>query len=105
MIEVNVIDRNGDQHTIQTDYAQTVMEAIRDEGLDDLIGQCGGCCSCATCHVYVDPTWAAKTGSANEEEGFIISSSAHSTDHSRLSCQINLSPEISGIIVTLAPED
>lgn len=58
MPELNVITRDGAQQTIKASADTSVMEAIRDSGFDELLALCGGCCSCATCHVYVDPAFA-----------------------------------------------
>ena len=57
MPELNVITRDGTKHAIQASSDGNVMEAIRDAGFDELLALCGGCCSCATCHVHVDPAF------------------------------------------------
>ena len=59
-----VVNRAGDETTIDAREGVSVMEAIRDNGFDELLALCGGCCSCATCHVYVDEAWLEKVGTA-----------------------------------------
>jgi ferredoxin len=81
------------------------MEAIRDAGIDDMLALCGGCCSCATCHVYVDGPFADKLTPVNEPEDELLSASEHRTPGSRLSCQMTVMPEMDGLAVTLAPQE
>lgn len=100
-----VVDRSGDETAIDAREGTTVMEAIRDNGFDDLLALCGGCCSCATCHVFVDADWADRTGVPGEDENDLLDSSDHRGPLSRLSCQIALSPVLDGLRVTIAPED
>lgn len=104
MVSVKVVNREGAETALEVDEGTTLMEAIRDAGLDDVIGQCGGCCSCATCHVYVDEPWLEKTGAASDEEGALLDGTGVRTAGSRLGCQVSLTSEFSGIKVTLAPE-
>jgi 2Fe-2S ferredoxin len=81
------------------------MEAIRDAGIDELLALCGGCCSCATCHVFVDPDFADLLPTMTEDENDLLDSSDHRTAASRLSCQIPLSAALDGLAVRIAPED
>ena len=105
MTKLTVVDRSGDEITIDAREGVTVMEAIRDSGFDELLALCGGCCSCATCHVFVDADWINKAGAPGEDENDLLDSSDHRGPHSRLSCQIALSPALDGLRVTIAPED
>jgi 2Fe-2S ferredoxin len=81
------------------------MEIIRDSGFDELLALCGGCCSCATCHVYADPSFAGALPAMSEDENDLLDSSDHRTGESRLSCQIAFSEALDGLRVTIAPED
>ena len=82
------------------------MENIRDNGFDELLALCGGCCSCATCHVHVDPDWfGAGSSRASADEDDLLDTSDHKIETSRLSCQIVFRPELDGLRVTIAPED
>ena len=103
MAQIFLTDRSGAQHSFEADAGLSLMEAIRDNGFDDLLALCGGCCSCATCHVYVDAGHELDGVSADEDD--LLESSDHRTDRSRLSCQISLTPTLNGLQVTIAPED
>ncbi len=83
----------------------SVMEVIRDAGFDELLALCGGSCSCATCHVYVDAEHADRLLPPSADEEDLLDSSAFRTDRSRLSCQIRFGEELDGLRVTIAPED
>jgi 2Fe-2S ferredoxin len=83
----------------------SVMEVIRGAGIDELLALCGGCCSCATCHVYVDPAYVAKLPPVSVDEDSLLDGSEHRTAESRLSCQIPFTAAIDGLTVTIAPED
>lgn len=102
---VTVVDRAGRSHEISATRGQSLMEAIRDAGIADVLALCGGCASCATCHVYVDGAWAQRVGAATGDELDLLESSDHRRPESRLSCQIPLSDESDGFCVTIAPED
>jgi 2Fe-2S ferredoxin len=105
MTKLVVVDRAGAEKEIEAADGVSVMEAIRDNGFDELLALCGGCCSCATCHVYVDPAFADKLPGISEDENDLLDSSDHRNETSRLSCQIHLSAAVEGLRVTIAPED
>lgn len=79
------------------------MEAIRDNGFDEMLALCGGCCSCATCHVYVDNLELTSTICPDEDD--LLDSSDNRTNKSRLSCQIKLTNDLEGLNVQIAPEE
>ena len=105
MPKLIVTTRSGETREVEAASGLTVMEAIRDNGFDELLALCGGSCSCATCHVYVDEDWAAKVGGPHEDEADLLDSSDHREATSRLSCQIEFSDELDGLKVIIAPED
>jgi len=101
-----IVDRSGQEHQVDAKAELTVMENIRDSGIDELLALCGGCCSCATCHVIVDEAWQDQLGKpASADEDDLLDSSDHRTAGSRLSCQITMKPAFDGLKVTIAPED
>jgi 2Fe-2S ferredoxin len=100
-----VVNRSGVESTVEADDGTPVMEAIRDNGFDELLAMCGGCCSCATCHVYVHEEWLKATGTIGEDEDDLLDSSDHRTAQSRLSCQITITDALDGLRVSIAPED
>jgi 2Fe-2S ferredoxin len=79
------------------------MEIARDAGFDELVALCGGCCSCATCHVFIEGD--VDPGPPGEDENDLLDSSDHRTGRSRLSCQITMSEALSGLTVRIAPDD
>ncbi|MCR2834903.1 2Fe-2S iron-sulfur cluster-binding protein [Parerythrobacter lacustris] len=105
MPKLIVVDRAGEESEVQVGDGLTVMEAIRDNGFDELLALCGGCCSCATCHVHVDPAFVDKLPAMSEDEDDLLESSDHREANSRLSCQLPFTPELDGLKVTIAPED
>ena len=80
------------------------MEALRDQEDLEVVALCGGICSCATCHVYVDPTWASKLPAPQSGEQELLADTPESKPESRLSCQIKMQPEYDGLRVTIAPD-
>lgn len=105
MPKIVVVNRAGEEKTVEADAGLSVMEAIRDNGFDELLALCGGCCSCATCHVYIDPEFADKVAPMSEDENDLLDSSDHRNETSRLSCQVQLTSALEGLRVTIAPED
>ncbi|MBX3595793.1 2Fe-2S iron-sulfur cluster-binding protein [Sphingomonas sp.] len=107
---ITVVTRDGEERTIQADAGLTVMEAIRDAGFDELLAMCGGCCSCATCHVYLEDGGGGFPPMSPDEDD-LLDSSSHRAASSRLSCQLRLhdagagAGARSGLRVRIAPEE
>jgi len=102
-MNINVTDPNGQAHTIPATPGWRVMEVIKDAGLP-MRADCGGCCACATCHVYVDDAWLGKLKPASDEERGLIGESYAEQANSRLACQITMTKELDGLPVTIAPD-
>ncbi len=105
MPQLNIVGRDGTERVVKGRVGWTVMENIRDNGFDELLALCGGCCSCATCHVHVDPDWIDRVGPPNRDEDDLLDTSDHRVASSRLSCQIEFRPELDGLRIRIAPED
>lgn len=105
MPQLIVTTREGDTRTVEAASGITAMEAIRDAGFDELLALCGGCCSCATCHVHVDEAFLPLLPAMGEDENELLDSSSHRDERSRLSCQIRLDDSLSGMRVRIADED
>ncbi|MEN9718749.1 MAG: hypothetical protein RIQ99_1627 [Pseudomonadota bacterium] len=105
MPKLVVINRAGEEKTVEAAAGLSVMEALRDNGFDELLALCGGCCSCATCHIHVDPAFADKVEAMSEDENDLLDSSDHRDAYSRLSCQIHMSDALDGLKITIASED
>jgi 2Fe-2S ferredoxin len=101
-MKIFVTDQQGERHELEGIEGWRVMEIIRDYGLP-IKAECGGCCSCATCHVYVDEAWLAKLYPPNEEEQDLLDTAPDVKDNSRLSCQILMAEDLDGLELTLAP--
>jgi len=105
MPKLYVTDRAGDETEIEGIVGHSVMEIVRDNGFDDLLALCGGCCSCATCHIFVDPAFIDLLPAMSEDEHELLDSSDYRTPTSRLSCQIRFDHVLDGLKVRIAPED
>lgn len=105
MVKLTIISRGSDETTIDGAIGSSVMEALRNAGFDEFLALCGGCCSCATCHVYVDPAAIEKLPAMSEDEDDLLDSSDHRRSESRLACQIDLKADLDGLHITIAPED
>jgi 2Fe-2S ferredoxin len=105
MPKLIVVNRAGVESEVDVADGLTVMEAIRDNGFDELLALCGGCCSCATCHVHVDPAFKDRLPPMSEDEDDLLESSDHRDENSRLGCQMPFTAELDGLRVTIAQED
>jgi len=105
MPNITVVNHAGEETVVDAAEGRTLMEVIRDNGFDELLALCGGCCSCATCHVHVDAAYLDKLPEMTEDESDLLDSSEHRNEYSRLSCKIPVTSALEGIKVTIAPED
>ena len=105
MPTLTVTTREGEEREISATVGLSVMELIRDAGIDELLALCGGCCSCATCHVHVDPAFAASLPEMSPDEDDLLDSSSDRNETSRLSCQIPFTAALDGMRVKIAEED
>ena len=103
MPKLFVTDREGAEHVLEGTPGWSVMEIIRENNLP-IEAACGGCCACATCHVYVEPDWLGKLEAPNQDENMMLDEAFEVRDNSRLSCQVKYSDALAGLKVTLAPE-
>ncbi|MGB3623901.1 2Fe-2S iron-sulfur cluster binding domain-containing protein [Ketobacter sp. MCCC 1A13808] len=102
MPTLQITDLSGIKTTLEAKSGDTLMESLRDNGYDEILAICGGVCSCSSCHVYIEPSWQAKTGSPCEDEHQLVSSTEHHRENSRLSCQITLTDDMDGMEVVIA---
>ena len=105
MTMISITDRSGNERTIRAQDGVSLMKNIRDGGFDELLALCGGCLSCATCHVFVDEEFLDRLAPVSEDENDLLDSSDARQPNSRLSCQIPVGPELDGLRATIAPED
>ncbi len=100
-----VRDREGEIHEIEIAAGDNIMEPLRelDSGTESL---CGGMCSCATCHVFIQPDWFAKLEPAQDDELELLEETeTYRKDESRLSCQLEFTDKLDGLSFTIAPEE
>ena len=104
MAEIVVVDRNGCERRLGGRVGNSVMETLRDADVG-VAAICGGMCSCATCHVWLDEAWIAKISPPQSEETDLLSGLTNSQPNSRLSCQIPFGLELDGLQLTIAPDE
>lgn len=103
MITLHIEDTQGHTRAISVAAQGSLMEAIRDNGSADLQALCGGCCSCATCHVVIDAGFAPMLPAISADEDGLLDGSDERQECSRLSCQIPLSSELDGLKLRIVP--
>jgi 2Fe-2S ferredoxin len=105
MPTITVTTRDGRTKDLSAESGRSLMENLRDGGIEEILALCGGCCSCATCHVYVEEGWLSALPPVSADEDELLDSSGVRQANSRLSCQIPVTEALSGLEVTVAPED
>jgi 2Fe-2S ferredoxin len=105
MPNISVVLRSGEERSIEAPIGLSIMEAAREAGIDELLALCGGCCSCATCHIYVAEGFEDRLPPLSSDEDDLLDSSEHRNAQSRLACQIILNATHEGLALTIAPED
>lgn len=101
MPKIQFIRADGTATQVEGDVGATLMEVAMTNGVEGILAECGGCCSCATCKCEIDPKWLAKTGSANEMEKEMLDAFIEANETSRLACQVEITAEMDGLIVQL----
>jgi 2Fe-2S ferredoxin len=100
MPKITFIDSQGTARVVEGETGATVMETALKHGIPEIEAECGGACACATCHVYVDEGWFEKTGGPSPMEEDMLDFGWEVKPNSRLSCQIKVSEELDGLVVT-----
>jgi len=101
MPKIKFVAHTGREHEVDAPVGQSVMQAALNNMVPGIIADCGGNCSCATCHVYIEAPWAQLTGQPSKEESDMIECALHTRPTSRLSCQINVTAGLDGLVVGL----
>ena len=104
MVKIIYIDHEGTERDVEATVGESVMETALKNGVPGIDADCGGACACATCHVYVDPSFMEAVGSPEEMEQSMLDFAENVQDNSRLSCQISVSEQLEGLKVT-TPEN
>lgn len=104
MVKVTYIEPNGTTRVVEADPGASVMETAVDNDVEGIVAECGGGCSCATCHVYVEESWLAKLPPPEPQEDGMLDCVLDRQSNSRLSCQIEITPELDGLVVSVPEE-
>jgi 2Fe-2S ferredoxin len=105
VIKINVLSRDGKRFLIEAEEDSVLMQALRNNGGDELVALCGGQMSCATCHVYIDLAFADRLPPMSENEDDLLNCSDYRKTESRLSCQVPCIAALDGVNVEIAPEN
>jgi 2Fe-2S ferredoxin len=103
MPKITFIDNDGSARTVEAEVGSTVMETAVQNDVPGVLATCGGSCSCATCHVYLDEQWFEKLGPLSLDELDMLDTAHDLKPTSRLSCQITVTEELDGLVVTTPP--
>lgn len=101
MSKVKFIESNGTEHVTDAEPGQSLMQVAVDNLVPGIIGDCGGACSCATCHAYVDPAWYDRLTPKGEDESFMLEGALDVRPSSRLCCQLKMRPEWDGLVLNI----
>ncbi|MGD9662083.1 MAG: 2Fe-2S iron-sulfur cluster-binding protein [Porticoccaceae bacterium] len=101
MPTVTFISHDGNAQEVHTEPGTSVMQAAVDNMIDGILGDCGGSCSCATCHCYVDEAWIDKLNPPSDMEKDLLTCVQEPAENSRLSCQISVTDDLDGLIIKL----
>ena len=101
MAKITYVEFNGKEHVVDVKTGLSVMEGAVKNNIPGIDADCGGACACATCHVYVDESWLAKTGSQSAMEESMLDFAENVEPNSRLSCQIKVTDALDGLVVRI----
>lgn len=101
MPKIIFVNHDNSREEVTVASGTSVMQAAINNGIDAMVAECGGACSCATCHCYIDPIWLAKVAPASSTEADMLECVVNPQENSRLGCQIVIQDELDGIIIKL----
>jgi 2Fe-2S ferredoxin len=101
MAKITYIEHGGVAHTVDVTSGLSVMEGAIKNGIPGIEADCGGACSCATCHVYIAPEWEAVVGPPEELESSMLEAAVGVRPNSRLSCQVKVTDALDGLVVSV----
>jgi 2Fe-2S ferredoxin len=104
MPKVVFIEHGGARREVEVPVGHSIMEGAVRHGIDGIVAECGGSCTCATCHVFIEPSWREIVGPPNDLEQAMLEALSTARENSRLSCQIKVTSELDGVEIQL-PED
>lgn len=104
MATITFIEHNGTTHAVEARFDRTVMQIAVEHSVPGILADCGGSCSCGTCHAYIDAAWRDRLPPVSESEGFMLEAVIAPAEGSRLCCQIAMKEDLDGMIVRLPAE-
>ena len=105
MPKVTYITPDGERHEVDVESGYTVMEGAINNNIDGIVAECGGACACATCHSYIDEAWMGKMPEMDDMEDSMLDAAYERKGTSRLTCQIEVTEELDGLVVHVAEND
>jgi 2Fe-2S ferredoxin len=102
MPKISFINTAGDAVEVEASADLTLMEVAVDNNVQGIVAECGGACACATCHAYVDEAWVSRLPAISDMEDAMLDSAMDRRPNSRLTCQIEVTDELDGMVVTVA---
>ncbi len=101
MPRITYIEHNGTEHTVDVAVGLTVMEGAVSNDVPGIEADCGGACACSTCHAYVNPDWVEKLPAREDMEEDMLDFAYEPNERSRLTCQIQVTPEMDGLVLRM----
>ena len=105
MPKITYVTTDGERHEIEVENGYSIMEGAINNDIDGIVAECGGACACATCHAYIDDQWLDKLPEMDDMEDSMLDAAFERKANSRLSCQIEVSDELDGLVVYVAEND
>ncbi len=105
MPKIVYITLDGERHEVEVECGYTVMEGAVNNNIDGIVAECGGACACATCHSYIDEAWMSKIGAMDDMEDSMLDAAFERKDNSRLTCQIEVTDALDGLVVHVAENE
>lgn len=101
MPKITWIEFNNTTHVVEEEVGRSLMQAALDHLVPGIVADCGGSCSCATCHGYIDHDWVSRVPAPDANETSMLECVLDGAENSRLTCQIKITPELDGLVVRL----
>jgi 2Fe-2S ferredoxin len=105
MAKITYVTRDGERHEVDVENGYSVMEGAINNNIDGIVAECGGACACATCHGYIDEAWLAKLPAMDDMEDSMLDAAFARKPNSRLTCQLEVSDALDGLVIEVAEND
>ncbi len=105
MARITYITTDGTRHDVDVENGYSVMEGAINNNIQGIVAECGGACACATCHSYIDEAWLDRIPNMDDMEDSMLDAAFERKENSRLTCQIEVSDALDGLVVHVAEND